>query len=311
MSFDLSERERDYLEEQLCYDHKLEALPPNTLVVHRMQHQLIVAAVQSYAAKHQVHMLDIGCGWGDFSQKLDPYLASYIGVEPSLIELERFQRDQRRCLVRGVGEYLDFLKDRSRNFILMNSVLDHGFNGQQMFAQALRILKPGGLLVLSMENAQKVPVKIRSWLGRETEHKGHLSFWGFDEMHDQLAGDFDILEARSIGFLFGFHRLTQIVPMPVPLLRCANKAANALWRILDPRGGHIMFFSAIRKGDRNLDDFVSAPFQCPACKASFMFGDGACAGCGTELSYAQAGILDAFALNPSLKSISETRQSCA
>ncbi|HXE43269.1 MAG TPA: class I SAM-dependent methyltransferase, partial [Candidatus Baltobacteraceae bacterium] len=159
MSQQLSDVQQEYLRSQLRYDHRDELPPPNTLAVHQIQHQLIFNAVKNYAATNEVHMLDIGCGWGDFSNELDPFIKTYVGIEPSPIELTRFTRRPNRFLVRGVGENMDFLKDHSRNFILLNSVLDHCFDWRETWKNCMRVLAPGGLLVISMENSQKLIVR--------------------------------------------------------------------------------------------------------------------------------------------------------
>src|SRR5947207_2469013 len=123
-----TEQQRQYFEEQLHYDHEADRLGTNTLAVHQIQHGMIRQAVEREAACGPVHFLDIGCGWGDFSNQLDSCLTDYIGVEPSAGELSQFSMKPRRRLIHGVGENLSFLRSSSRNVILLNSVLDHCLN---------------------------------------------------------------------------------------------------------------------------------------------------------------------------------------
>ena len=202
MTQKLTATQKEYLRSQLQYDHNDDPPPPNTLAVHQIQHELIYSTVQEFAAKNEVHMLDVGCGWGDFSGKLDPLLKSYVGIEPSPVELGRFMRRPNRFLVRGVGEYMDFLKDNSRNFILLNSVLDHCFDWKRAWNNCLRVLAPGGLVIISMENSQKLIVRLKEKLGRPHVHEGHLEFFGYDDTQNFLQRDFTIKEARTIGFLY-------------------------------------------------------------------------------------------------------------
>jgi SAM-dependent methyltransferase len=299
MSHQLSHVQQEYLRSQLQYDHRAEVPPPNTLAVHQIQHELIFKAVQNYAARHEVHMLDIGCG--DFSNELDPFIKTYVGIEPSPIELGRFQKKPGRFLVCGVGEHLGFLKDASRNFILLNSVLDHCYSWRETFANCLRILAPGGLLVISMENSQKLIVQLRHLLGREHVHEGHLEFFGVDDTRKMLEPDFEILDARTLGFLFGMHALTKKVPLPVAPLRLLNRAVNGLARVVAPRGGHIFFLSAIRHGTPPTTGSFAAPFRCFKCQADLVFGAPACAACGQKMPYGSNGYFDYVELDPALK----------
>jgi 2-polyprenyl-3-methyl-5-hydroxy-6-metoxy-1,4-benzoquinol methylase len=296
----LSTVQQEYLRSQLRYDHNDDPPPPNTLAVHQIQHQLIYRAVQNYAKKNEVHMLDIGCGWGDFSNQLDPLLATYVGIEPSPTELGRFHKRPNRFLVRGVGEYMDFLKDGSRNFILLNSVLDHCYNWRETYANCLRVLAPGGLLIVSMENSQKLIVQLRQLIGLRHVHEGHLEFFGVDDTRKLLEPDFEILEERTIGFLFGMHAVTKKIPLPVASLRSLNRAVNGFFRATAPKGGHIFFFAAIRKGATPEKNFFATPFRCPQCKRDLSFGEKSCA-CGLRLPYDNGGWLDAVELNAALK----------
>ncbi len=288
-----------YLEEQLRYDSLAERHSPNSLAVFHKQHQLVAQAVAAFAAGNPVHMLDVGCGGGDFARELAPWLTDYIGIEPSETQLRRFEHGPGRRIVRGFAEQaMDFLRDGSRTFVLLNSVLDHAFDAQVMFRQCVRVLTPGGLLVLSMENAEKLPVLLRRLLGRPIEHAGHLSFWGFDEVSRLLNDDFETIEARTIGHLYGWHRLTLAVPVPSRLLRAANTAADTLAGFFSPRFGHVLFFAAVKKGagePANLD----APFRCPKCLAVFGFETQRCGSCGLPLPRT-GNALDAMAVRASL-----------
>jgi ubiquinone/menaquinone biosynthesis C-methylase UbiE len=295
----LSNRQREYLRSQLRYDHHDQLPPSNTLAVHQIQHALIFRAVKDYARKHEVHMLDVGCGWGDFSNQLDPFLKTYVGIEPSMVELGRFSKRSNRFLVHGVGEDMDFLKDNSRNFVLLNSVLDHCFDWQTTWQNCLRILAPGGLLVISMENSQKLTVRVRHIFGREHIHEGHLEFFGLNDTKKMLQEDFQILDSRTIGFLFGMHAVTMKIPLPVAPLRLANRVANGIFRVFAPSGGHIFFISAIRHGALPQPNSFAAPFRCPRCKRDLAFGELSCL-CGGRLSYS-TGAFDSVELNADLK----------
>jgi hypothetical protein len=196
---------------------------------------------------------------------------------------------------------MDYLKDHSRNFILLNSVLDHCYDWKQTFAHCLRILVPGGLLVISMENSQKLTVRLRQRLGSEHVHEGHLEFFGLDDTRAWLSPNFEIRNACTIGFLFGMHAVTRKIRLPVAPLRLLNRAVNGFFRIVAPNGGHIFFIAAIRKGAPPAAPSFAQPFRCPACQADLAFGTTACTHCHLPLPYSPDGFFDSVEINPNLK----------
>jgi hypothetical protein len=169
----------------------------------------------------------------------------------------------------------------------------------------MRVLAPGGLLVISMENCQKLIVRFRHALGQKHVHQGHLEFFGLTETKKMLEPDFQILDSCTIGFLFGMHAVTKRIPLPMGPLRLANRAANRFFGLLAPGGGHIFFISAIREGTLPARPF-SAPFRCPQCKRDLAFGTTPC-GCGLKLPYAPEGFFDAIEFNPELKAALESK----
>ncbi|HKQ38040.1 MAG TPA: methyltransferase domain-containing protein [Verrucomicrobiae bacterium] len=297
----ISPEQRAFFKEQLGYSHLDHIHPPNTQVAIDMEHQFIVDEVRSFAKKNPVHMLDIGCGWGDFSEKLDPYLASYVGVDPSVSELRRFNLRPKRYVMRGVGEFLDFVKDRSRNFILLNSVIDHAFDTDKLFVNCFRILVPGGLMIISMENAQKFPARLKHWLGRKVVHEGHFSFWGVTEVERVLRPDFNIIQKRTFGFLYGFHQLTKKVPLPTALLRPMNRLANKVAGYIAPNAGTYLFVSAIRKGDAAQPTNFDRPLCCPNCHADWDYTTQTCPACRCEFPYVDGKLPDTIKMNSELR----------
>ena len=136
-------------------------------------------------------------------------------------------------------------------------------------------------------------------------HQGHLEYFAMDDIESLLKPDFDILEERSIGYLFGMHALTKRVPLPVGPLRLLNRGVNSLFRVIAPRGGHIFFMSALRKGTLPVAGAANfrSPFRCPKCQADLTFGVATCSACGLALPYGESGYLDYMKINPQLKSI--------
>jgi hypothetical protein len=96
------------------------------------------------------------------------------------------------------------------------------------------------------------------------------------------------------------HAVTKKIPVPAAPLLLLNRAANGFFRVAAPKGGHIFFFAAIRKGAPPEKNSFAAPFRCPQCKRDLPFGAKSCA-CGLQLPYDGGGWLDAVELNAGLK----------
>jgi ubiquinone/menaquinone biosynthesis C-methylase UbiE len=282
-----------YLQEQLAYDHTDEKLPSNTRAMIFNQHRLIRKAIVAEARRQPIHLLDIGCGWGDLCGKLHDVVVDYVGVEPSLVELQRFACNQRKWLIRGIGEHLAFLRSSSRNVILMNSVLDHCLDWRRTLDNCMRILAPGGILVISMENADKIPIRLLTLLGRQVKHEGHVAFFSMKELVRILqANEMQIERQCSIGFLFGFHDLTRKIPISETILRIVNRAADVVGGSIVREGGHVMFVVARKKSTHGPYEIPSNPLQCCTCERELTFASEECPNCHRRYSYIDGAFLD-------------------
>lgn len=300
------EAAREYLREQLKYSHTDHVHPSNTQAVMEKQHEFIVETVRRESQARKIFMLDVGCGWGDFSNKLGPFVTDYVGVEPSEGELKQFNRHSNRFVVHGIGEDLSFLRTNSRNVILLNSVLDHCVDWRKTFDNCLRVLTPGGLLIISMENSEKLPIMVKKSLGLKANHEGHLAFFPYRGLGDLLDREGFKIERRcTMGYLYGFHQLTMVVPIPLSVMRPVNRAVDVLGNALAPSVGQVLFFAA-RNNRPSSDSIVcDDPFQCPKCQTVWKFGAPHCSKCGTQMKYLHGEILDALAFTNSEEIITQ------
>jgi SAM-dependent methyltransferase len=295
-----------YLNEQLAYDHREENHPTNTQAMVHNQHRLIRKTIEHEARHQPIHLLDIGCGWGDLCGQLQHLVVDYVGVEPSLVELKRFTCNHNRWLIRGIGEHLPFLRSSSRNVILLNSVLDHCVDWRRAFDNCMRILAPDGILVISMENADKIPIRLFTALGRQVKHEGHVAFFSMREFVSLLLmSGLRVERQRSIGFLFGFHGLTKRIPVPEKILRVANEAADAFAGRIFRHGGHVMFVVARKVGENKACQLPENPFQCSMCGTPMHFGSRECPDCQRRYLYVDNAILDTTE-DPEFRAVTET-----
>lgn len=122
---------------------------------------------QAQLIGHKLDVLDIGSGGllqgkgGQGSQHftmLKNFCRSYTGIEPSLQMVEKVNIPDGNIhylpsplLVRGIGEMLPF-PENSYDLCLILSVLDHCVSPQQVLQEVQRVLRPGGMLLITSQN---------------------------------------------------------------------------------------------------------------------------------------------------------------
>jgi ubiquinone/menaquinone biosynthesis C-methylase UbiE len=295
---------REYIKTQLEYDNKTDIISTNSQAMVKISHDLIIKTAKEFAKKNKVYLLDIGCGWGDFSNKLNPYIEDYIGVEPSFIELDRFIKSSKcdnRYLVRGFGEFLDFIKDNSRNVILLNSVLDHCYDWAKAIENCIRILSPGGIIIVAMENSEKIPSKLRRFLKIKVIHHGHLSFLSGADLEKIFQSNFQLIKKKTIGFLFGFDYLTKRIPISSKIMLMLNNVTNKIFQIVLPNSGHLLFYVFVSNQKNVFDSNFDKPFICPSCKNDLQFGMYECSNCKLNIEYLNSRTMDALQLAREMK----------
>ena len=94
-------------------------------------------------------ILDVGCGFGEFGRAFFEEPCD-VGLDISLRDLE-ISREAKiyRSIVQGDARQMPF-EDAAFETVMSVSVLEHIPNVQPFFAEARRVLKPGGTLVISM-----------------------------------------------------------------------------------------------------------------------------------------------------------------
>ena len=100
----------------------------------------------------EIDLVDVGCAHADFFDWASPVLRSYTGIEPSRALLpKKVTRGKQFKLLPGKAEKLP-LPDKSADAILIKEVLDHCYGPAEVAAEAARVLRPGGLLIITLTN---------------------------------------------------------------------------------------------------------------------------------------------------------------
>lgn len=95
-------------------------------------------------------LLENGCGIGMYLQHLAPYAGTLVGLE---YDLERAHDASSRspCIINGACEQLP-LPAGSFDVILSHEVLEHVQDDRRSMQEMVRVLKPGGVIILFVPN---------------------------------------------------------------------------------------------------------------------------------------------------------------
>jgi SAM-dependent methyltransferase len=104
---------------------------------------------------HGLHVLDAGCGPGAYAEWLVDHGAQVVAVDANqkMVQLARMRLgDKARIIQANLEEPLDFLQGFSFDLVVAPLVLDYIKDWLFIFTEFHQVLKPGGILVFSMEH---------------------------------------------------------------------------------------------------------------------------------------------------------------
>ncbi len=154
----------------------------------------------------QPFLADLGAGRGEFALFLKNRgrAWNYLGVEPSAEQLK--QRDIPTFglgFIQGLAEQVP-LPDMSVHGIVVKEVIDHCFDPSKVLTEAKRLLKPGGVLVVSVTNDQSYFKRLFPFVNaaHKAKQTDHLFFFGPEEL-EKLAveAQFDRVEVQTYNYL--------------------------------------------------------------------------------------------------------------
>lgn len=201
-------------------------------------------------------LLDLGAGRGEFAAFLQNQgrarVWNYLGLEPSGEQLG--QRDIKEFglgFVQGMAEQVP-LPDMSVHAVLMKEAIDHCYDPGKVFAEAKRLLKPGGLLIVTVTNDRSYFKRLFPFVNqaRKAKQTDHLFFFGPGELRAlaERAG-FDTISVETYNFLKLPGIFERILGTLGPgVSRALLDVTDALGRALMPQmGGGIVLAAKTKK----------------------------------------------------------------
>jgi ubiquinone/menaquinone biosynthesis C-methylase UbiE len=132
---------------------------------HAMRYRLVAEAACEHAVPDAV-VLDIGCGSALVADQLSDEPVHYIGIDFGGHHIEsaaKRHRDEpsatlRTSFIRGDGEHLP-LRDASVDVVVFTEVIEHLVQPELAVWEIARVLRPGGHLVMTTNNASEMPLR--------------------------------------------------------------------------------------------------------------------------------------------------------
>lgn len=122
--------------------------------VHMMRRKWVKDIAFRYFKKSFV-VLDAGCRSGEVSQSIKNTGALIVGLDLNNSDLKNFKNNLESCAVQGSILDLPFEKERF-DAVLCLEVVEHLYDPLRGLHEIAKVIKPGGLLLLSTDNRNKI-----------------------------------------------------------------------------------------------------------------------------------------------------------
>jgi SAM-dependent methyltransferase len=107
--------------------------------------------IRRFVPLEGARVLDIGCGLGMYVRRFNDFTPRAFGIDIDVERVKRGAREGVDHLSLAVGEALPFA-DGVFDGILLNEVIEHVRSDRETLAEALRVTRPGGRVVIFAPN---------------------------------------------------------------------------------------------------------------------------------------------------------------
>lgn len=166
-------------------------------------------------SNHGKKILEVGCGVGGIVSKLNPAENELVGVDISSFALNVARKKYPQItFVRGNAEQLPFEKE-SFDIVLFPNVIEHLLLPQEALKEIYRILKKGGVFVISTPNRLQLGNRIRIMMRRQLTKRDeieHIREFSLRELAVLLnKAGFDIKARKGVSSPFSLIRNSKIL----------------------------------------------------------------------------------------------------
>jgi SAM-dependent methyltransferase len=150
-----------------------------------------------------------GCGVGSYLARLFEHAAYSVGLD---IEVERAQEAHLKGpdTLGGAGEFLPFMAE-TFDLVLSHEVLEHVQDDQKAINEIIRVLRPGGRLVLFVPN-RGYPFETHGFYWKGKYHFGNIPLINYlpRKQRDALAPHVNVYTSQDLEKLFSGHPVNYI-----------------------------------------------------------------------------------------------------
>jgi len=107
--------------------------------------------IRRYVTLDNTYILDIGCGLGAYVANFRRFTSESFGMDIDPARLREARRRGVENLFLGIGESLP-IADATFDVIVLNEVIEHVDDDRATIREALRVLRPGGSIVIYAPN---------------------------------------------------------------------------------------------------------------------------------------------------------------
>jgi len=156
---------------------------------------------RKYSTAHEA-LLEVGAGFGTFCAELKSrqVFDRVVAVEPTP-DLARTCRNRGLEVLETSVERLDFEDSTSFDVVASFEVIEHLFAPKEFISQVARLLKPGGLLILTCPNGQGFDIEVLGTHSNTVDHE-HLNYFNPQSLAGLLENcGMEVLESFTAGKL--------------------------------------------------------------------------------------------------------------
>ena len=110
-----------------------------------------MALIRRFVPLEDRRILDIGCGLGTYVRRFSDFSATVHGMDVDLPRLAEGARRGTANLLAGAGESLPY-RDDTFDVVVLNEVIEHVQDDAATLREAMRVLRPGGSVVIYCPN---------------------------------------------------------------------------------------------------------------------------------------------------------------
>lgn len=136
-------------------------------------------------------ILDVGCGNGWLSKMVEIEQTQMVSLDISQINVQRALKEQPHQNHFGVVAdvfHLPFLEN-SFDVIVASEIIEHVYDPKAFVACLLKILKPGGKLIITTPYNEKIPLSLCVHCNRPTPRHAHLHSFNESNVKQLVNGE--------------------------------------------------------------------------------------------------------------------------